>query len=507
MLFLGYDIGSSSIKGALLDAETGRPVASAQSPEAELEIAAPRPGWAEQDPEVWWEHLKRVTHKLRQSSDLGSVKAIGIAYQMHGLVLVDRELRVLRPAIIWCDSRAVKIGQAAFQDLGPQKCLARFLNSPGNFTASKLRWVKENEPDVFAATSRFLLPGDYIAMRLTGEAATTPSGLSEAILWDFIDGAPASDLLDFFEIPHSMMPPVRPTFAEQGGVGRPAAEELGVAPGTPVTYRAGDQPNNAFSLGALEPGELAATAGTSGVVYGVTDKPVFDPLSRVNTFVHVNHQPDSPRNGTLLCVNGTGSLNRWLRQNFSSAAHPLTYVEMNQLAEGVAVGSEGLLFFPFGNGAERTLENYDLGAGLAGLQFNRHGRGHLFRAAQEGIVFALHYGVKIMRSMGVKVERVRAGASNMFLSPVFGQTFANVTGALVELYETDGAEGAARGAGLGSGAFRNAAESLSGLKRIRTIEPDAAASDACRKTYETWEDHLRHRLAKERRHVRPNQLS
>jgi len=494
---LGFDVGSSSIKATLLEADSGRVSASAVSPQQELPILAPRPGWAEQDPQVWWEHLARATAEIRAAAPaaLGDVAAVGISYQMHGLVCLDHRGAVLRPAIIWCDSRAVEIGERAFAALGERRCLERLLNSPGNFTASKLRWVRDNEPELFARIHRVMLPGDYIAYRLTGQMQTTPSGLSEAILWDFVEGGTAEFLLEHYELPDTLLPALVPNFAVQGELSASAAEALGLAAGTPVSYRAGDQPNNALSLNVLDPGEVAATAGTSGVVYGVGDTPAYDPESRVNTFVHVNHRPEAPRYGTLLCVNGTAILNSWLRYNVMSAGAPaVSYDEMNALAATAGVGAEGLRVLPYGNGAERTLGNRNPGASIHGLDFNRHNRAHLLRASQEGIVFALQYGLEIMKSMGLSVDKVRAGAANMFLSPLFAEAFATVSGAAVELFNTDGSQGAARGAGIGAGLydFRSA---FSGLSTVRTVEPRADLASAYAEAYGRWRETLKRQTA------------
>jgi len=496
---LGYDVGSSSIKATLLSIDSGSSVAAANSPERELEIQAPRPGWAEQDPEVWWRHLQTATDQLASAgAELGDVEAIGISYQMHGLVCVDRNGRLLRPAIIWCDSRAVEIGERAFADLGAKRCLESLLNSPGNFTASKLAWVREKEPKIFEKIDRVLLPGDYIAYRLTGSFNTTPSGLSEGILWDFSKEQMATFLLEHYGIPQSMIPATVANFALQGEVTREAADRLGLKAGIPVSYRGGDQPNNALSLNVLHPGEVAATAGTSGVVYGVGDRGVYDSASRVNTFVHVNHAPAAPRYGTLLCVNGTGILNSWLKHNLiagqgSGAAARITYEDINDLAASAPVGAEGLLVLPYGNGAERTLGNRNPGASIRHLDLNRHTRAHLLRAAQEGIVFALKYGLEIMEGMDLRIELVRAGAANMFLSPLFAEAFATVSGAAVELYHTDGSQGAARGAGIGAG-FYDMKSAFAGLERVRVLEPSPKITGAYREAYQSWLAELRREL-------------
>jgi xylulokinase len=490
---MGYDVGSSSIKATLMEAETGRVLGSATSPKQEMEIMAPQAGWAEQHPKTWWQHVVAVSQEIRQTTgfDAAAVKAIGISYQMHGLVALDAQGEVLRPSIIWCDSRAVEIGRRAAVGIGEDICLQNLLNLPGNFTASKLKWVKDHEPEIYRRIARIMLPGDYIAYCMTGEIKTTPSGLSEGILWDFRKRAVADLILDHYGLDASFIPEIVPTFSTQGELTRAAAAELGLHAGIPIAYRGGDQPNNALSLNVLEPGEVAATAGTSGVVYGVSDREDYDAKSRVNTFVHVNHTSEVPRYGVLLCLNGTGILNSWIKHHVSGG---LDYPAMNDRAAQVPVGSEGVVMLPYGNGAERTLENRNPGAVISGIAFNSHSQAHLLRAAQEGIVFALHYGLGIMQQAGVQVKTVRAGHANMFLSPLFGEAFATVTGATVELYNTDGSQGAARGAGLGAGLYADAAQAFVGLDCQKTIEPNAAQADAYRDAYGRWQEVLHAQL-------------
>jgi len=486
-LLLGYDVGSSSVKATLMDAESGKVLASATSPDKELEIIAKQIGWAEQHPQTWWEHVVKATRKIKAQAqfDAGDIGAIGISYQMHGLVVVDKNKQVLRPSIIWCDSRAVQIGEQAASDIGAAKCLKKLFNLPGNFTASKLKWVKENEPQVFSKIHKMMLPGDYIAMKMTGEIKTTPSGLSEGIMWDFEGDKLAEFVLENYGVSTGLIADTVPTFSVQGELTKAAADELGLAAGTKISYRAGDQPNNALSLGVLEPGEIAVTAGTSGVVYGVGDKKNYDPKSRVNVFVHVNHSKSKPRYGVLLCLNGTGILNSWLKHNF--AGEGLDYPQMNDLAAKVPVGSDGLVILPYGNGAERTLENRNIGASVHGWSFNVHKKAHFLRAAQEGIVFALNYGLGIMRDMGIELKTVKAGNANMFLSPLFAEAFATVTGASVELYNTDGSQGAARGAGIGAGIYKGPADAFVGLKPVRTVKPNKKLASAYEEAYQTWE--------------------
>jgi xylulokinase len=469
MYLLGIDVGSSSVKAMVLHAPSGRCVASAFFPETELRIDSPQPGFAEQDPQDWYDCAKAAVRQVMRTAGLRpeAVQAVGLAYQMHGLVCVDKNRAVLRPAILWCDSRAVPTGQAAFEALGAEKCLGHLLNSPGNFTGSKLAWVKENEPEIFARIDQIMLPGDWLAMRLTGEVHTTAGGLSEGMLWDFAADVPAGFLLEHFGLDPGLLPTRVPTFGIQSVLTATAASEFGLSAGTPVAYRAGDQPNNAFSLKVLNPGEVAATAGTSGVVYGVTAVCRADPQQRVNTFAHVNHSPQDPRLGVLLCVNGAGSLQAWMRRMLGGRS----YAQMDELAATVPCGSGGLTILPFGNGAERMLGNRAPGAQLTGIDFNRHTPAHLIRAMQEGVAFSFLYGMEAMAATGLEVKALRAGFANLFRSPVFCETLAGVRGMTIELYETDGAQGAARGAGLGAGIYCSLNEAFESLKKRREIFP------------------------------------
>ncbi len=494
--FIGYDLGSSSVKVSLLDLKTGQSVASTFSPLIEMKIHAPRAGFAEQEPESWWEELIGATRLLKNKIrfEKNEIAAIGISYQMHGLVCIDNHHEPLRPAIIWCDSRAVDIGKSAFDRLGHNYCLEHFLNSPGNFTASKLKWVKDNEPEIYRKIFRILLPGDFLALKMTGEALTTISGLSEGIFWDYKENNIAQSLMNFYGIDPGLLAPLVPTFGDQGKLQSSASELLGIAAGTPVCYRAGDQPNNAFSLQVLDPGEIAATAGTSGVVYGISDQVSFDERSRVNSFIHVNNTQDDTRLGILMCLNGTGAFNSWLRRElFDNAA----YQSINKGAAEMPMGSDGILCYPFGNGAERILENRNPGAQILGLDFNRHNKFHLARAAQEGIAFALMYGTEIMLKMGLSLKRVRAGMANMFLSPLFSQTFANLLHCPVELYNTDGALGAARAAGYGFGYYSHIRECYAGMEIINRIDPVEHDVNQIHEIYEQWKKGLSDILLKD----------
>lgn len=495
MLLLGIDIGTSSVKVSVVAADSGKVVASAQFPDAESPIISLQPGWAEQSPDMWWEQTQQAMQRCHAKGgyDASEIKAIGIAYQMHGLVLVDAQQQVLRNSIIWCDSRAVAYGDAAFEAIGAEKSLAHLLNSPGNFTAAKLAWVKENEPDVYQKIDKVMLPGDYVAMKLTGEITTSVSALSEGVFYDFQEDNLSQDILDFFGFDTVLIPKVKPVFSDHGKLRADVAAQLGLAAGIPVAYKAGDQPNNALSLGVMEPGEVAATAGTSGVIYGVSDQLSYDPQSRVNTFAHVNYeQAGSKRLGVLLCINGTGSLNRWAKNLLGTQ---LSYQQMNEIAEQAPEGSAGLRILPFGNGAERMLGNKLVGVHMHHIDLNLHESSHVFRAVQEGIASAFRYGLDIMRSNGMTPTVIRAGKANLFLSRLFAQTFVNATGVPVELYNNDGSVGAALGAGLGAGLFASPKEAFRGIKRLEVIEPQPGNN--FEKIYQEWKILLEKQLEAE----------
>ena len=495
MYILGFDIGSSSVKVSLINGENGNCVASSFHPKQEMKITAHKAGWAEQEPELWWNNLKLALADVLTESkvDPQNILSIGISYQMHGLVMVDKSQQVLRPSIIWCDSRAAGYGEKAFSEIGAERCLTNLLNSPGNFTASKLKWVKENEPELFNKVYKIMLPGDYIAMKLSGEIQTTVSGLSEGIMWDFKENTLADILFKNYGFSTEIIPAIIPTFSVQSQISASVAKELGLSAKTTISYRAGDQPNNALSLNVLNPGEIATTAGTSGVVYGVSDEIKYDPQSRVNTFAHVNYTKENPRLGVLLCINGTGILNAWLKR---MVGENLSYDEMNKLAGEIAIGSNGLSVLPFGNGAERVLNNKNVGSVLGGINFNIHQKGHLLRAAQEGIVFSFKYGMDIMQNIGINASVIRAGKANMFLSPIFRDTLAGITGATIELYNTDGSVGAARGAGVGSGYYKSFGEAFSNLKKLETIVPDNSKKAEYQDAYNNWKKELEKVISK-----------
>ncbi len=490
MYLLGYDIGTSSVKASIVDAESGKTLAADFYPKTEAAIKSLKPGWAEQDPESWWQFVKEATKLVLGESkiDPKEIKAIGFSYQMHGLVCVDKDFKPLRDSIIWCDSRGVPYGEKAFNELGADQCLSHLLNSPGNFTAAKLQWVKENEPELFGKIYKIMLPADYVAWKMTGKLCTTPEGLSEYMLWDFAENGPAKFLMDYYGYAMDLLPDVVPTFSDQGHLTAKAAAELGLAEGTPITYRAGDQPNNALSLNVFNPGEVASTAGTSGVVYGINGTIDYDPQSRVNNFAHVNHSATQTRIGVMTCINGTGILNSWCKRNI--APDGCSYNEMNELAAQAPVGSAGVTILPFGNGAERVLQNKEIGCSFHGINFNIHNRTHLLRAAQEGIVFSFMYGMEIMEGIGMEIKKIHAGRANMFLSPVFRDTLASVSGATIDLFDTDGAVGAAKGAGIGAGIYKDNNEAFASLVKLDEIHPTADRTPYL-EAYARWKECLK----------------
>lgn len=488
MYYIGYDLGSSSVKAALIDAKTGRAAGVTNYPEKEMAIIAVETGWAEQDPEIWWKNIGKVTQKLLVQTGISSDKivGIGIAYQMHGLVIVDENHKALRPSIIWCDSRAVAIGNEAFIGAGKNKCISNLLNSPGNFTLSKLKWVKENEPETFKKIYKLLLPGDFIALKLTGEATTTISGLSEGMMWDFKQNKPADWLFDYMGISTDLIPTILPTFSNQGKVTKQASEETGLPQGIPVLYRAGDQPNNALSLNVLHPGEIAATGGTSGVVYAVTDKTDSKESVRINNFAHVNYTEELPRIGKLLNINGAGIQYSWMKNHIAPTD---SYNDMNELASQVPVGSDGLRIIPFGNGAERMLNNANNGSSIFNLNFNKHKNEHLYRAALEGIAFAFVYGINILKNDGVNLSGMRAGNDNLFRSEIFSKTIATLIQTEINIIDTTGAIGAARAAGVANKDFKTLEEAFSDNEQVLTYHP-LSDREVYEDAYKLWKNDL-----------------
>ncbi|HJV20362.1 MAG TPA: FGGY family carbohydrate kinase [Sediminibacterium sp.] len=491
MLLLGIDLGTSSVKVSVVDANSQVCIASARFPERETATVSLKPGWAEQSPEMWWDHVQKAILKLQEdlvynSLDIG---AIGISYQMHGLVMVDRNHKVLRDSIIWSDNRAVHIGKLALEAIGKEKCLKQLLNAPGNFTSSKLAWVRQYEPEIYEKTFKIMLPGDFIAMKLTGEITTSIAALSEGVFWDFQQNELSKELFDYYWLDISLIPNIKQVFEEHGTLTTEVANKLSLREGIPVSYKAGDHPNNALSLNVMQPGEIAATAGTSGVIYAVSEQLIFDQGGRINSFAHVNHQPQRHRIGLLLCINGTGILNRWVRD---IAGTHLNYQQMNEAARQIHPGSNGLMVFPFGNGAERMLHNKTPGASVQNIDLSLHTPLHLYRATQEGIAFAFRYGLDIMRQNGLYANIIRAGKANMFLSGIFTESFVNTLNVSLEMYNNEGSIGAAIGAGIGAGIYKSEQEAFTHIKPIQSLEPD------CHKIYNEhyakWKEQLEHLL-------------
>ena len=487
MYYLGLDIGSSSIKVALVEISSGKSIGVVQEPETEMDILAIKNGWAEQNPDDWWRHICNAIKKIKKQHNISDtqIKGIGIAYQMHGLVIVDKAGKPLRKSIIWCDSRAVDLGNAAFDSIGSEKCTTHLLNSPANFTASKLKWVKDNEPDIFSKIHKFMLPGDYIAYRFSNKINTTISGLSEGIFWDFKNEAVAEFLLDHYGIDNSLIPEMVDTFGIQSVVDERGQVESGLAVGTPIFYRAGDQPNNALSLNVFNPGEVAASGGTSGVVYAVTNNLSSKESTRVNNFAHVNYSKDNLRIGKLLNINGAGIQYRWLLNNLSVKS----YEDMNNLAAKIPIGSDGVCILPFGNGAERMLNNKDLGTRIINLNLNNHNKAHLCRAALEGIAFSFVYGMDILKSDGIEIKVMRAGNDNLFRSEIFANTVATLIKQDIEIYNTTGAIGAARACELRKGNFQEFGKKIMDNDHVMTMKPFKDV-EAYKKAYDTWKKEL-----------------
>ncbi len=491
---LGFDIGSSSIKAALVNAETREILTIVSAPPAEMPIASPQGGFAEQDPDMWWQYVCECCQKLiAQHPDArDNIQSIGLAYQMHGLVVIDKDGKLLRPSIIWCDSRAVTTGEEILDGLDKDQFLHSHYNYPGNFTFSKLRWIQQNQPDLFEKIDKIMLPGDYIAYKMTGLARTSITGLSEGIMWNFEKNEADRELFEKCGIDPDVVPEYQHTFSTQGIVTRHAAVELGIKPGSPVSYRSGDQPNNAWSLHVNEPGIMAGTGGTSGVLYGISEKPVIDRSQRTNSFAHVNYIPEKPRIGTLLCINGAGIMYSWIRRNITG--QEISYADLEKRAATIAPGAEGLSILPFGNGAERMLQNKPVGAHIMGLDLNRHHQDHIIRAGLEGIGFAFYYGYEIMKDLGMTSQILRVGNDNLFQSKIFSQLLSSLSGITIEIRNATGAVGAALGAGLGSGYYKNPDEALSSQEVIQTIEPDQNLLFTYQEPYQKWKSELLKKL-------------
>ena len=489
MYYIGFDIGSSSIKAALIHAETGKSIASVNEPEEEMDIISIHKEWAEQHPEFWWEYVCKASKRILKENTINpdQVKGIGISYQMHGLVLLDEEGELIRNSIIWCDSRAVAIGNKAFQEIGEEKCMANLLNSPANFTASKLKWVRDNEPENYMRIHKFLLPGDYIAYKFSETISTTKSGLSEATLWDFKKDKPARWLLEHYDLNPNLIPEIVPTFSLQSKLSFDGAFQSGLKEGTPILYRAGDQPNNALSLNVFNAGEVAATGGTSGVIYAVTDNQSAKEGLKLNNFAHVNHSEKKTSIGKLLCINGAGIQYRWLKNNLNLETN--SYQTMNSHASKVPVGSNDLQLIPFGNGAERMFENKTIGTHICNLNLNKHTKSHIFRAALEGIAFSFVYGMEILKRDGAEIKVIRAGNDNLFRSEIFSNTVATLINQEIEIYNTTGAIGAARAAGLSDGTFKDFGTMITKNDHVMTYHPLQNQEDYL-EAYKNWKREL-----------------
>ena len=313
---------------------------------------------------------------------------------------------------------------------------------------------------------------------------TTKTGLSEGMLWDYKNNSVADFLLKYYEIDSSLIPKIVPTFGFQCKLNKKGSSECGLLEDIPIYYRAGDQPNNALSLNVLNPGEIAATAGTSGVVFAVTDNVKTNESERINNFLHVNIN-NSISLGKLLCINGAGIQYAKLKNELNINS----YDEMNKLSSVVEVGSKQLTYLPFGNGSERMLNNINVGSKMLNFDINIHKKEHVIRATLEGIAFAFVYGMQILINDGVKPKVIRAGNDNLFKSKVFGETISTLINTDIEIYETTGAFGAARAVDLRNRDFNKFENNIIENDFLRTFSPQPNLNDY-KNAYNLWVEKL-----------------
>ena len=484
--YLGLDIGTSGTK-ALLITEDGRHVASDT---AEYPLSTPRPQWAEQDPEDWWQAVLLTTKSVLRKANIGGeeVAGIGLSGQMHGSVFLDRDNNVLRPALLWCDQRTQAECDWITAQVG-HDALVEHISNPvlTGFTAPKIVWLRNHERETYDKVVKVLLPKDYIRFKLTGVHATEVSDASGTALLDVKNRRWSEEVLGAAGIPRTFMPECAESIEITGHVHAEAAALTGLAQGTPVAGGGGDQAAGAVGSGIVETGIVSSTVGTSGVVFAYSDTPATDPHLRVHTFCHA--VPGKWH--TMGVVLSAGGSLRWLRDTFfqpegvvarTTGGDP--YALMAEGARHVPPGAEGLIFLPYLTGERTPYPDASARGAFFGITL-RHKRQHFTRAVLEGVAFALNDTFQIFEEIGVPITQVRASGGGA-KSDVWRQIHADVTGHPHETLSVD--EGPALGAALlaavGTGAYPTVAEAChAAIQTGARTEPDVAAHTAYGKYY------------------------
>jgi xylulokinase len=447
VLLLGIDIGTGGTRAVLVDTK-GNVVASATSDHAPFRAIVD--GWAEQDPADWWRAAQQAVHAVLETSGQpgSAVVCVGLTGQMHGAVLLDAAGKVLRPSLIWCDTRSVPQCDWLHRTIGRERLIELTCNPAlPNFTLTKLLWVRDNEPEIFVRVAHLLCPKDYVRFCMSGTYAMDVQEASGTLLLDVAHRCWSKEVAEAAGVPMAWLPELFESAEICAKVSAQAAQQMGLLAGTPIVAGAGDQGAGAVGMGILKPGAVSATIGTSGVVFAATDRPVRDPGGRLHTFCHAV----AGRWHVMGVTQAAGLSLRWYRDTFSPST---SYETLSKLAERAPAGSEGLMWAPYLVGERTPYLDPDARAAFIGLTAT-HGQGHLVRAVLEGVTYSLRDTLTLFAELGIPVHgRVRLGGGGA-RGPLWQQIQADIYGHPVEILtaEEGGAFGAALLAGVGVGTW------------------------------------------------------
>lgn len=470
--FLGLDVGTSGVKAILVE-QGGDVVAAASEP---LALSTPRPGWAEQHPDAWWEATQAATRRLLAASPGASVAAVGLSGQMHSSVFLDRAGEVIRPALLWCDGRTTAECAEITERMGGEEGLREHARNPAleGFTLPKVLWLRKHEPAAWERLATVLLAKDFVRLRLTGTAACEPSDASGTLMFDPARGAWSRAILDAVRVPASLLPAVGGSSEVLGTVSATASALTGLPVGTPVVGGGADNACGAAGVGAVRPGDVVVSWGTSGTVLAPSAEPRVDPAMRVHTFCHV--APDLwYLMGVVLSAGGAFA---WYRDRLAPelAGVDGADVRLNEEAAAVAPGAEGVTFLPYLQGERTPHRDASARGAFLGLSL-AHGRGHMTRAVLEGICFALRDSVSILGDLGVSSDAfllTGGGARAPFLRRLQAEVYG--AGVTTVNREEGPAYGAALLAAVGVGAFPDLAAAASAT--LVRAAPEGPASGA-----------------------------